>query len=573
MTRLLALVGLVALAACSDAVDPTLGTPQAFSLYGYLDPTASHQAVRVAPILGTIDADTSRTIAARVTSTERGTGRTVTWRDSVVTYRDGSAGHIFVADYTPTPGETVELRVEETDGDGRVTTVEVDVPFLAQSEIGAPLSGVVDTTYPVTIRGVPRVIGGTLRLYVTGVPTAPDDTSTLVVPFEPGQLPIREEAGEWVATVPFLAATRDYLQTLGLYQRGLTLLEAEFAPFVASASWDVPPGGLDEEAVVEPGTFSNVTGGFGFVGSGFEAPVRWVPSPGTQYRAGFSIENDPAGFIAVNEIGEGFAELYNPTLEPVSLNGYAVSPGAPDVGVRLPIGTRIEPGGFLVVEGPFAVTPEGTVTLTSPSGREVSRMYIERDTGEKYGGVTWGSYPDGLSFPRRGPTREDPGTNLFYGPLIATPGAPNRPSFVPAVINEIQIEGDHGWVEVLQTEPDLRYALVFTAPGDAICCNERATESSTPSFLVATTFYGLRLEPTGGVVYLIAEYGFPLPPSKLRPARVVHVRAYGPQPGGRSVGYLPDGMADPTNPDLNWTEGLLPTRGAPNAAARHLAAH
>ena len=567
MTRLLPLLGLVALAACSDAVDPTLGTPQAFSLYGYLDPTASRQAVRVAPILGTIDADTSRTLAARVTSVERGTGRTAAWRDSVVVYRDGSAGHIFVADYTPTPGETVELRVEETDGDQRVTTVEVDVPFLARSEIGEPLAGVSETTYPVTVRGVPRVIGGTLRLYVTGFPTAPSDTTTLVVPFEPGQLPIREEAGQWVATVPFLAATRAYLQTNGLYQRGLTLLEAEFAPFVTSASWAVPPGGLDEEAVVEPGAFTNVNGGFGFVGGGFEAPVRWLPSPGTQYRAGFAIENDPAGFIAVNEVGEGFAELYNPTLEPVGLGGYYVTAAGLQDGTRLPLSTVIEPGEFLVVDGPFAVVPETEVKLLSPSGRQVSRMYIEPLTGGlDYEQETWGSYPDGLSFPTRG-TADNPGTDLFHGPLIATPGGPNRPSLVPAVINELYTEGEAGWAEVLETDRSFASATLFSTPRD-LFGGRRAARAAGTLFLVAQEGDGLELSQSGGVVYLLASYGPAPDPGSVRPQRVVDARAYGPQTPGRSVGYLPDGLASPREPDLNWTEGLLPTRGAPNAAAR-----
>ncbi len=568
MPRLLALVGLVALAACSDAVDPTVGTPQAFSLYGYLDPTASHQAIRVAPILGSIGADTSRTLAARVTSTERGTGKTVAWHDSVVTYRDGSVGHVFVADYTPTPGERVEVRVEETDGERRVTTVEVDVPFLARSEIGEPLAGVVDTTYPVTVRGVPRVIGGTLRLYVTGAPSAPTDTTRLVVPFEPGQLAIREEAGQWVAMVPFLAATRDYLQTNGLYQRGLTLLEAEFAPFVTSASWDVPPGGLDEEAVVEPGTFSNVTGGFGFVGSGFEAPVRWLPSPGTQHRAGFAIENDPAGFIAVNEVGDGFAELYNPTLEPVTLSGYVVTADAPADGVRFPLGTTIEPGGFLVVDGPFAPTPETEVKLLSPSGRQVARMYIEPPhAGIDFGGESWGSYPDGLSYPLRGSGPDDPGRDLFHGPLLNTPGRPNRPSFVPAVINELSTEGDGGWVEVVRAHPWFESGSLFSAPRDVLRGQPAEPVADTP-FFVAEEGDGLALGQVEGVVYLIASYGPRPDPGQPRPRRVVDYRAYGPQAPGRSVGYLPDGLANPREPDLHWTEGLLPTRGAPNAAAR-----
>ena len=101
--RLLLLVAALTLGACSDVVDPTVGTDQAFSLYGYLDPTADHQAIRVVAIGATIGADTSRAIDATVVSQELGSGETVAWRDSVVTYRDGTVGHVFVADYTPTP--------------------------------------------------------------------------------------------------------------------------------------------------------------------------------------------------------------------------------------------------------------------------------------------------------------------------------------------------------------------------------------------------------------------------------------------------------------------------------------
>ncbi len=51
------------------------------------------------------------------------------------------------------------------------------------------------------------------------------------------------------------------------------------------------------------------------------------------------------------------------------------------------------------------------------------------------------------------------------------------------------------------------------------------------------------------------------------PPRVVDVRPYGPQDPSRSSGLFPDGEYDA------WSPGLAPTRNAPNAAARHLAAH
>ena len=65
----------------------------------------------------------------------------------------------------------------------------------------------------------------------------------------------------------------------------------------------------------------------------------------------------------------------------------------------------------------------------------------------------------------------------------------------------------------------------------------------------------LPLDQGGGELYVVV---FPTQ----APPRVFDVRTYGPQTPGRSAGLLPD--RDPGA----WTDGLLPPRGAPNAAAR-----
>ena len=547
-----------ALAACSDVVDPTLGTAQAFSLYGYLDPTADRQAIRVAPILSTIDADTARALAATVTSTERGTGREATWRDSVVTYPDGTVGHVFVADYTPTPGVTVDVRVVEDGAEGRVTSVAVDVPPLARSEIGGPYEDEGLTTYPVSVPGVPRVIGGTLRLTVTGLPLAETDTSVLTVPTPATALRIRQEGGTWQTDLPFLQVTRDFLTQAGLFRAGVTLVEAEFAPFVANDAWAIPPDGLDEDRIVEPGTFTNVTGGFGFVGAGYEAPVRWVPSPTAQFRAGFSIGSEPATLITVNEVGPGFAELYNGTLDSVDLGGYVVSTGTVEDGVRIEGAQELAPGGFLVVRGPFEPTAGSVVSLLSPSGALISKTDIEITAD------AWGAFPDGYSTPY--PSDSVPldylpagyrstFVDLFQGPVLPTPGAPNALGFIPAVLNEISTSGD-GFVEVVPTSGLLGFTRVGS---DVRTLAFGSAAEGDGRFLVAPERAMLDLPQGGGDVFLLAGWrGVDIPPG----FRVVDVRSYGPQFPDRSVGYLPDG------PDGDWTEGLLPTRGAANAAAR-----
>ena len=534
-TPLLAAVVLLALVAstagCEDAVNPTLGTEQAFSAYGYLDPTTDRQALRVVPIMATLGADTARTIDAVVTSTEPATGRTATWRDSVVTYADGTVGHVFVADYTPAPDARVVLTIRAADG--AEATVTVETPPLVRPEVGAALSGLTAGTYPITVRGVPRVIGGTLRLYVTGVPNAPG-TSTIDVPIE--RVPAEQTGNTWVLTVPFLEATRARLQELGLFNAGLTLVEAEFAPFVANAEWAVPEGGFDLDAIIEPGTFSNVGGGFGFVGAGYRAPVRWVPSTNVQSLAGFFVTNDPAALIAVNEVGSGYVELYNPTEETVTLSGYRVSTEGATGGVTIGAGREIEPGGFLVVEGPFAATAGTAVQLLTGSGRLLATTFVEEDV------AAWGAYPDGFSYklPRGGP-------DLFAGPLQPSRGGSNEPAEVPAVINEVSTSGE-GFVEVVPITLEFEDVVVGSS-GEALEAGGVGLTGRRP-FLVAPEGRRLVLDQLGGVVFLMVG------------TQVVDARFYGPQSPERSSGYLPDG------PGGTWTPDLLPTEGTANAAAR-----
>ena len=52
-----------------------------------------------------------------------------------------------------------------------------------------------------------------------------------------GPLEITHAGDEWTVAVPFLDATQEYLQDAGLFNRGVTLLEAEFAPFVVNTDW------------------------------------------------------------------------------------------------------------------------------------------------------------------------------------------------------------------------------------------------------------------------------------------------------------------------------------------------
>ena len=546
--RVVAVLLLMALhfGACADAVDPTLGTEQAFSLYGFLDPTASRQALRVVPIVGAIDGDTLSALPVEVTSVERGTGRTASWRDSAFTFRDGSTGHVFVADYTPTPGETVEVRVEETTGERRVTRVEVEVAPLQRPVLGTVLTTGAAVTYPIQIQA-PRVLTTELVFRVVGLAEAPLDT--VAVPFADVAPFTDVGGGMWGLDLDFLPTARAFLASPQVRGATLRLVDVTARVFVTGPQWAVPPAGLDEDRIIEPGTFSNVTGGFGFVGSGFWASTRWTPSLATQSRAGFLVEADPASVLTINEVsGGGWVELYNPTPETLPIGGYRVAVGADRA--TIPAGQSIAGFGFTVVRV-AATLQRGPVVLESLSGVPL----VDLDVGalpDDPDVFSFGSYPDGRSR-QIGEFAQYRDFDLFRGLIAPTPGAPNRPVSHISVANEVFTTGADGWVETIN-RLGIRSVLVTDDPDRTL--SEWVQARRVGDFWVADETPGrLVLDQLGGEVVVVVL-------RNKNPPRVYDVRPYGPQVPGQSSGLLPDGER------ANWTEGLRPTPGAANALAR-----
>ena len=577
-----AALGAAALGACSDAVDPTLGTDRAFSLYGYLDPTADRQALRVAPIYDTIDADTVAATPARVTSVERETGREVVWRDSAVTFRDGSVGHVFVADYTPTPGATVELRVEEAAPAARVVTTEVAVPPI-RPLVMADGARLPRGTYRAEVEGVPHVQAGLLLVHVLGLPgTEPGEVGTFAVGFEP--LPATEAApGTWALEVPFLSRAYTELRRRGLVGV-VELVEVELVAFVTNEAWAAPLADADPDVLVEPGTFSNVEGGFGFVGGGYRTALRWTPSFTVQATAGFRVDVDPASRVRINEVSltDGWVEFYNTTPEPVQIGGYALAVVSETIGrddetgptFRIPDGTAVQPGAFYLAQAGLFIEAGDRVQLLNADGRAVQELYVDPLSIGVDEVAAFGAYPDGRTLTTRplAPEPEDDGEgtppprppqlDVFAGPNVPTPGAPNAPLYRHAAVNEILTAGADGWVEVF-SQARTRFHYRIASSLDRLLEAPEVFVDSAQVLASSDEGEFLELSQTGGEVFLLVRYFDPVTEAQV--FRVVDVREYGPQTPARSTGALPDG------PDGAWTDGLRPTRDAPNAASRLLA--
>lgn len=285
---LAALLALALLGGCDEAVDPILGTERVFTVYGYLDPTAARQAVRVYAIEGQLDPDTEpRPLDGAVRSVALATGAETVWRDSTVFFPDSTYGHVFHAAYTPAYG--TDHRITVTRSDGRAAEVTVRTPPDVTPEILAPELlpvPILRVGYP----GAPRLNEVVARYTVDGVTVGGE-------PFgQPGTYTFRHDgrlertADGWTVRVPLLEdAQAIWLRYWGdgrPFGATLALREVTVEALVSSANWASPVGAYDPELLVEPGVFSNVENGFGFVGGGYRRGVTWLPDAEVLARAG-----------------------------------------------------------------------------------------------------------------------------------------------------------------------------------------------------------------------------------------------------------------------------------------------
>jgi len=288
-------LGLVAvLAGCDTSVDPVLGTEKAFSMYGVLRPRADSQWVRVYPVTERLTPTAPESLAATVTSTDLGRGRTRTWRDSLIREDDGRYAHVFWTPLRVEYGRSYRLTV--TGRDGRTTRTEVTVPPDAALALQEPEAETDPVLVPVRVtRAVPRLINLEVEYYVQydrpeNVGGTDPPTARLFVSYN--EAPRRVEEG-WVVPIDL---SRDYrllrerLNSAGLWNPavGLVMRNMTLRLEVANAAWDPPGGEFDPNVIVEPGAMSNVEGGFGFVGAGYRLRKQWTPAVEVLEEAGWT---------------------------------------------------------------------------------------------------------------------------------------------------------------------------------------------------------------------------------------------------------------------------------------------
>ncbi len=277
-------------AGCETSVDAVSRTDAVFSLFGYFNPRADTQAVRVFPIEGSLVVSGPDPLDAEVTSTELETGERRVWQDSVVQFIDGSFGHVYWSAFRPDYERTHRLEVARSDG--AAAKAEVEIPPEVVPEVLPPEIDFQDVTLPVRVPPeAPRLLRVEV-VYYTGVAlndsVAVDRLETV---FSYDDRVTREGDG-WRVPVDF-SGDRDLIRDAyierNLFVTAPALISLTFRVMIVNSEWS-PPGGLfDPNVLALPGLFSNVENGLGFVGAGYPLEFDLLPAEDVIRQAGFTV--------------------------------------------------------------------------------------------------------------------------------------------------------------------------------------------------------------------------------------------------------------------------------------------
>ena len=279
------LLAMVSTMGCEESVDPVLGTERAYTVYGFFNARADTQAMRIFAIEGSLALTRPEPLGARVISIDRQTGTEQVWQDSVTRFVSGRFGHVywsaFRADFEHT------YRLEATRPDGAVTRAEVTVPPLSEPLLLPPTVADRFVFLPVLWPHAPRLNDIRVRYRIL--------CDTVGRDFE-FDYPLDQEqvSGGSVVTVQFSNDVRQIFQdVLGKCPvEDLHAEAVEVLVLVSNAEWVPPTGVYDAELLVEPGTFTNVDNGFGFVGAGYPATFRYEIPDSIAIAAGFFVDDD-----------------------------------------------------------------------------------------------------------------------------------------------------------------------------------------------------------------------------------------------------------------------------------------
>lgn len=308
MTRRLALLLIILAAvigACEDPfVDPFVNDDRWFTVWGWIDPDAPFQEVRVIPVTRTSPVitgtdDRNAEINARVFSLNRRTGVETEWQHRLRQLDDGTFGHVFRSDEFVRPGDSLRLEVRRSDGP--VTWAETVVPAPAPLDL-ADVGLVYEDTdghlkqdillrrveRPWTIRVLYRVEGDLLGKWYAPVEYRqsgrPDGNGNWIftVDLTADQAKIRADIRAAVEAGAVPRPEIGEIPAAGLNRMNVGVIEL-------AEGWDLPAGAFDEEIYAFPDVLTNVVNGYGYWGSGARSANQWVVPEEVSRRLGWPV--------------------------------------------------------------------------------------------------------------------------------------------------------------------------------------------------------------------------------------------------------------------------------------------
>ncbi len=285
---------------CAEDVAAVLEGDRTLTVYGYLDPSADTQAVRVFPIDTLLRSQPAAPLDVEVRTVDLATGEAHHWQDSIVHFRDGTIGNVYWSAFRP--AYEGAYRIEFRAADGALTTASVDVPGRVTPEVGEtvrtnPSGWPADMRIPVSWSGGPGELVRTdlhYRLaYASRVYDGCFELRDTTVVIQNAVAPTKTATG-WdievhlTKDVPRLGQKLVTEQILASPDGGFLLMTLAMEVFIGDPSW-IPPGGhFDQELLSDPRLFTNVTNGFGFVGAGYSYRIELPYDEEAPALAGFT---------------------------------------------------------------------------------------------------------------------------------------------------------------------------------------------------------------------------------------------------------------------------------------------
>lgn len=271
-------------AGCDDSLGPMPEPEQPFTLYGYLNPRADTQSVRVFPIAARLERESPDPIDAELYSIDAETGEVHHWRDSVVQIAEADYRHVYWAAFRPAYERAYRIEVRRTDG--AMSWAELTTPPDGESELleAEVLPGTQIMRQAVRWKNAPLIHDAQVhyhRQFLSGNRVVGRDTIT--VSYAESRTRLNDG---WEIVVDYRKDASHVNAPSSRFDGTPKLASVEMSVLVADSAWLPPGGAFDPDDLIMAGRFSNVGNGYGFVGGGYPASIKWLPDEYIRQRMG-----------------------------------------------------------------------------------------------------------------------------------------------------------------------------------------------------------------------------------------------------------------------------------------------